>query len=192
MKEIWAKLTSNPDSDGLETSDFFFFFFFRIFPTHFWGPPKFWQFSTHFWRPSKLKKKFKYLYLHSPLQSYPSLTLHGVVFVFLWPQAKGVVEWEPVTRHREGGGLAEIWDFFLDFCITQSSMPVSHVWSYICLQVIVNLCLISLYMILHQNIEHVWVVSQTTRLCTTTCDQVIYYILHCIIYCLCPKLLIYY
>ena len=43
--------------------------------------------------------------------------------------------------------LAKVWDFFLDYCITQCPMPVSHVWSYICLQVIVNLCLvISLYM----------------------------------------------
>ena len=59
---------------------------------------------------------------------------------------KGVAEREPVTRRREGGGLAEVWDSFLDFCITQCPMPVSHVWSYICLQVLVNLCLISLYM----------------------------------------------
>ena len=35
-------------------------------------------------------------------------------------------------------------------------------------------------MILHQNIEHVRVVSQTTQLSATTCDRVIYYILHCI------------
>ena len=51
--------------------------------------------------------------------------------------------WPDVGR---GGGFAKVWDFFLDFCITQCPMPVSHVWSYICLQVIVNLCPISLYM----------------------------------------------
>ena len=39
MKEIWAKLTSDSDSDGLETSENDSFF--RIFPTHFLGPSKF-------------------------------------------------------------------------------------------------------------------------------------------------------
>ena len=59
---------------------------------------------------------------------------------------KGVAEQEPVTRCREGGSCQSLRVFFLDFCMTQCLMPVSHVWSYICLQVIVNLCLISLYM----------------------------------------------
>ena len=58
---------------------------------------------------------------------------------------KGVAEWEPMNRRREGGSCQSL-RFFLDFCITQCPMPVSHVWSCICLQVLVNLCLISLYM----------------------------------------------
>ena len=66
-----------------------------------------------------------------------------VTWVSMTENATPLVGWQ--NGNPWLGSLAKVWDFFLDFCITQCLMPVSHVWSYICLQVIVNLCPISLY-----------------------------------------------
>ena len=61
--------------------------FFVFFPRLFGDRRNSGSFQRIFGHRQKFLKKSKYLYLHSPSQSYPSLTLHGVVFSFFTAQA---------------------------------------------------------------------------------------------------------